>query len=142
LQDGISLAAAERRTATIYLWGYAAEMTLKATYFSLQGFAEDQTITLADLRAARAAGIALGMTWTGNLHDLFAWANLLVRTRSATPGIAYPDALFATQVVQTARRLHNGWSETLRYRKNVAYAYEVQHAREAVQWLVTQMMAL
>src|SRR5437588_2070352 len=119
LQDGLSLAAAGRRTAAIYLWGYAAEMTLKAAYFHLQGFAEDQTITMADLRAARAAGLGLGMTWTGNFHDLFAWADLLMRTRSATPGSGYADVLFGTRVVQTARRLQNSWSETLRYHKNV-----------------------
>ena len=34
-QDGLTAAAGERRTAAIYLWGYAAEMTLKAAYFAL-----------------------------------------------------------------------------------------------------------
>src|SRR5947209_15425997 len=33
--DGLSLAAQGRRTGAIYMWGYCAEMTLKAAYFSL-----------------------------------------------------------------------------------------------------------
>jgi hypothetical protein len=117
-------------------------MVLKAAYFSLLGFADDQPLTMADLHAAQASASGLGVTWTGNLHDLFAWANLLVSTRSAMPGSGYADALFATRVVQTARRLHNGWRETLRYRKNVAYAYEMTQARDAALWLVAHMTVL
>ena len=33
--DGISLAGQGRRTGVIYMWGYCAEMSLKAAYFSL-----------------------------------------------------------------------------------------------------------
>src|SRR2546421_3835698 len=45
-QDGLALAGAGNRTAAIYLWGYAAEMTLKAAYFSLFGLADDDVITV------------------------------------------------------------------------------------------------
>ena len=43
--DGLSLAAAGRRTGAIYLFGYTAEMILKAAYFSLSGLTETDTIT-------------------------------------------------------------------------------------------------
>jgi len=33
--DGLALAGTGNRTASIYLWGYAAEMLLKAAYFAL-----------------------------------------------------------------------------------------------------------
>ena len=45
-QDGLALVGAENRTAAIYLWGYAAEMTLKAAYFALFGLAEEEVITV------------------------------------------------------------------------------------------------
>ena len=44
--DGLALAGAGNRTAAIYLWGYAAEMTLKAAYFSLFGLADNDVITV------------------------------------------------------------------------------------------------
>jgi hypothetical protein len=43
--DAIALQAAGRRTAAVYLWGYVAEMILKAAFFEVSGFAEDQPIT-------------------------------------------------------------------------------------------------
>src|SRR6202008_2021190 len=45
-EDGLALAGAGNRTAAIYLWGYVAEMTLKAAYFSLFGLAEHDAITV------------------------------------------------------------------------------------------------
>src|SRR5262249_13564728 len=45
--DGLACAAAGRRTGAIYLWGYSAEMTLKAACFTLTGIAETTYLTLA-----------------------------------------------------------------------------------------------
>jgi hypothetical protein len=42
--DGLVLAGGGQRTAAIYLWGYTAEMTLKAAYFSLIALAETAVI--------------------------------------------------------------------------------------------------
>ncbi len=49
--DALVLAASGRRTGAIYLWGYTAEMTLKAAYFSLIGMAETDTITWRGIHA-------------------------------------------------------------------------------------------
>jgi hypothetical protein len=136
-QDGLSLAPAGRRTAAIYLWGYAAEMTLKAAYFRLIGFPLAQAITIADLRAARVNALLLGFQWAGNnLHHLESWAQLIVSTRAATPGWAYLVAGFGNEVLARSRTLQPLWSETLRYHKNVAYPYEVGQARTAAEWLL------
>ena len=43
--DVLALATAGHRTGSIYLWGYTAEMTLKAAYFSLLGLAESDVIS-------------------------------------------------------------------------------------------------
>lgn len=47
--DGEAAAAGNRRTAAIYLWGYAVEMIIKAAYFQVDGFSERQTILPSDL---------------------------------------------------------------------------------------------
>lgn len=116
-------------------------MTLKAAYFALLGFTDTQPITLADLRAAAQTSPGLGVAWPGlpynpKLHDLRAWAELLAATRAATPGMAYADPAFGTQMVTRCLRLHRLWSEILRYHKNVAYLYEMEQVRDAAAWLL------
>ena len=56
-QDGLALAAAGRRTGAIYVWGYCAEMLLKAAYFSVTGVAESVPITWQHLSQAITRGI-------------------------------------------------------------------------------------
>ncbi len=135
-KDAQSLAANGRRTAAVYLWGYAAEMTLKGSYFSVFGFTETQRITLDNLRAARLAARSLGVTRFGNLHDVRGWAELLVATRASLPGYAYPIPGFGDTVVVAANRVYGLWRESLRYHKNIAYNYELMQVRTASQWLL------
>lgn len=140
-EDGRTLAAADRRTAAIYLWGYCSEMTLKAAYFATLGFLSTQPITSADLRAAALTAPGLGVAWPGlphypKFHDLRAWAELLAATRVAMPGRAYADPAFATRMVARCTRLQRVWSEILRYHKNVAYLFELEQVREAAAWLL------
>jgi hypothetical protein len=136
--DGVAAATAGRRTAAIYLWGYAVEMTLKAAYFLLDGFGLSQQITMADLRAAVARGQGMGIAWpvASQFHNVRAWAELIVRVRGTTPGLHYPDPTFGVDVVRRVQRLERLWSETLRYHKNVAYQYEVERVRAATEWLL------
>ena len=50
--DGEIAGDRDRRTAAIYLWGYAVEMLLKAAYFEVDGFPERQPILIQDLKNA------------------------------------------------------------------------------------------
>jgi hypothetical protein len=52
------LAIAGDRLAAIYLWGYTAEMLLKAAYFRLRGWLPTQSITLVDLQNAKSYAIS------------------------------------------------------------------------------------
>lgn len=135
-QDGLALAAAGRRTAAIYLWGYAAEMTLKAAYFGLVGFAPAREIFIRDLRSSAANAPALGFTWGGSLHHVESWARLLVSTRANTSGRAYANAAFGSAIVYHSQQIQQRWNEVLRYHKNVAYGYEVSSVRNATHWLL------
>ena len=141
--DALALAAAGRRTGSIYLCGYSAEMVLKSAYFTLAGFSDRQTVTNADLKGAKDyATKTLGMAWTGNFHDLAKWAELLVTRRAVSPALAYAMPGFGTQVVHESRSLQRIWKENLRYHKNVAYAYELNRARAATEWLLANSLLL
>ena len=122
--EGLALAGAGHRTAAIYLWGYATEMTLKAAYFSLSGLAEDDVITMSGhIRPAidRGRNAPLSIAWPlqGAGHNLRAWAELLVGVRAMDPATAYAP-VFQAQVQTCGQRIGQLWRETLRYHKNRA----------------------
>lgn len=136
--DGLVLAAAGNRTAAIYLWGYTAEMTLKAGYFSLIGFGETDPVDVGrHVVPAIDRGRALGIAWQrrGQGHNVRAWAELLIAERSATPGALFVPA-FARQLQTCGQRIQQLWNETLRYHKNRAYLHELRQVREAASWLL------
>ena len=133
--DALALSAARRRTAAIYLWGYAAEMIVKAAYFSFLGLGEADTITWpAHLRPAIDGGRNLGISWPRRSegHNVRAWAELLIAERAATIARAYRSP-FDTSVQMYSQRIEYGWNEILRYHKNHAYLYEVRGIREAAE---------
>jgi hypothetical protein len=135
---GVALAAAGRRTGAIYLWGYCAEMLLKAAYFSVIGVAPDTLIDwkLSILPAIERAKKQFQIGWPskGQGHNIRAWAELLVAER-VDLGTAYPVP-FGLAVQRQGQRIGQLWSETLRYHSNVAYLYEVAQIREATEWLL------
>jgi hypothetical protein len=142
--DAQELAGRGRRTGAVYLWGYAAEMTLKAAYFSLAGLGEADVLTWpGHLRPAIARGRSLGVAWPtpGEGHNVRAWAELLVTVRAPAPARAYPVP-FGQEVQRYGQRLGHLWRETLRYRKNHAYPHEVRQVREAAEWFLTHSSML
>lgn len=137
-EEGVTLAG-DRRTAAIYLWGYAAEMTLKAAYFNFLQFAPDQAIQWRDISTAiNVTGPQqCGITWPsgGKGHNVACWAELLVKDRARHAGKAYSPR-FAAAVIQAGLDVYLRWRETLRYHKNQAYAHEAATVRRAVEWLL------
>jgi hypothetical protein len=142
--DALALAGQGRRTGAIYLWGYTAEMTLKAAYFSLIGLPETQLITWnADLQPAINRGRGMGIAWPaqGAGHNVRAGAELLVAVRTLSPVTIFPPPLGLA--VQThGQRIEQLWRETLRYRKNYAYLHEMRQIREAAEWLLVNAHAI
>ena len=132
--DAIALQTSGRRTASIYLWGYVAEMTLKSAYFNILGFAEDRPITRRDLQDA--------LHPQRGLHHLGLWAQALVGLRAGTPGLAYADPPFGSEVAARAQSLYSLWSETIRYHKNMAHLHEVALARGEAEWLLAHSLEL
>jgi hypothetical protein len=107
--EGVALAAAGYRTGAIYLWGYSAEMALKAAYFRLLGHNETDLITWSGhLFPAIVSGRQYGIAWPnqGQGHNVRAWAELLVTKHAATPGAAYATA-FGLEVQERGQRLAN-----------------------------------
>jgi hypothetical protein len=144
--DGLALAAAGNRTAAIYLWGYTAEMVLKAAYFSVVGISDDDPITMAGhirpaIHRGRAAPFHIAWPPRGEGHNVRAWAELLVAARAQNPATAYgPDVAFQVQGCGQAIGQH--WNETLRYHKNRAYLHELRRVSQATDWLYIHSLDL
>jgi hypothetical protein len=142
--DGLALAGRGRRTGAIYLWGYTAEMVLKAPYFSLF-LADTDPITWAGhlLPAINRGRTVHLIAWLvqGQGHNVRAWAELQVAERAAMPGRAY-IASDARQIQVCGQRIGLLWGEALRYHKNVAYPHEVTQVRLAAEWLLVHLETL
>ena len=91
-EDAWRLAAAGRGAAAIYLWGYAAEMTLKAAWFTLIDFRQDRAIKRKYFQTALRSAQDYAIALHPNLHDLPNWAQLLMQHRIVL-GRVYPSAL-------------------------------------------------
>lgn len=131
--EAIALEAAGCKTGAIYLWGYVAEMTLKAAFFRASGLPPSQAITKGDLKTALQA--LPGSNKYPPLHHLGLWADALTSLRAKTPNLAYPDPTFGSLVVAKGYTLYGIWRETIRYHKNQAYPHEMKRARDAAEWL-------
>jgi hypothetical protein len=142
--DGLALVGQRRRTGAIYLWGYSAEMALKAAYFSITLADTDPITWHGHIRPAITRGQNVHtITWPNNGagHNVRAWAELLVAERATIVGRAYL-ADDARQIQAQGQRIGLLWNETLRYHKNVAYPYEVTQVRLSAEWLLANLETL
>jgi len=139
--DGVTLMSQSRRTAAIYLWGYAAEMTLKAAYFQAVGFPASQRIVNADLKSARNTATGWQIQFR-NYHDLHCWGQLLVETHIRSPIMGHSRGGMGSQVLAHTKSLDQVWRETIRYHKNVAYPHEANRMLSGVDWLLTHSLDL
>jgi hypothetical protein len=142
-EEAIELAAAGHRTGAIYLWGYAAEMTLKAAYFSLIGFDDSKPIerkldlTVAIHRASKAIqGVTDALLDEERGHNVRAWAELLVQVRADDATKTPYAARFGREIQTYGQRIEQLWRVTLRYRHVDAYFCEVVQMHEAVRWFL------
>jgi hypothetical protein len=137
--EAVRLADHGHRTGAIYLFGYVVEMHLKIAFLRLVGHADDVHIPIATLwnyvgQRTTTVARSLGLPGATNLHDLTAWAQLIVAYR-AHHGPAYANADFAGALVANVTEVGARWSETLRYHGNVAYAHELDRVRTSCVWV-------
>ena len=119
--------------ATIYLFGYVAEMILKTAYFRVIGN------SLADLVKpmlvpARNNGAALipGISYE-SYHSLRFWSELL-RAERNIQGRGLPAAT-ENILIQYTNLLYDKWMVEMRYHPNKANEADAREVAEAVQWL-------
>jgi hypothetical protein len=135
-EDASQLARSNRGLAAIYLWGYTVEMTVKAAWFALLGYPEHRSIVRSDLEAAKVKAKSYGIGWSGNFHDLEAWAQLLIQHRAAS-NRPYSVHHFDKILLDHSRRVYHRWRESLRYKRNVPYRFEVEAVAESAEWFLT-----
>ena len=131
------------RHGAIYLFGYVAEMVLKAAYFRLCPTADPSgEIGVSDMHAARTrATNHFGVLWPGtNLHYLPGWVHLLTLERQAA-GRPYPQQ-FAIAVQSNTSDIALLWQEVIRYYDSSPSLAEIGAAHASARWLITQFPLL
>jgi len=139
--EGVDLLNAGRRFGAIYLWGYAAEMVVKAACFSVIGLGETEPL---DWKTHLRPAIEFGRTkasiiwpFRGDGHNVRAWLELLIYTREQVLNKPFPTA-FKEEAQRVGAAVELLWRETLRYHKNVASRREADQMQRAVVWLLNQ----
>ena len=140
-EEGAVLEHGGHRTGAIHLWGYAAEMVLKAAFFELDGFPMRRTITRRDRRRAEQRAAQFGLAPARGPHDVRMWAELLVAERLRR-GRRYRRSGFGVEVVRRAARVAAVWAVELRYHPNRAYEFEVRRMRADVGWIFIRRQIL
>jgi len=140
-EDAAQLARSNRGLAAIYLWGYTVEMTVKAAWFALLGYPDYKSIARKDLETAKAVAKSYGIGWPGNFHDIECWAQLLVQHRVAL-NRPYAVHHFDTVLLAHAHCVYSRWRESLRYKANVPYRFEVEAVAESAEWFLTNSRSL
>ena len=118
----------------VYLFGYSAEMVLKAAYFRNLRFGVIDEID-GDTRnraMAHARGNNL-MTWEP--HDIPGWARLLIWEKQTLHPPAYRSD-FGNQILGQATTIYENWRPLMRYRHTSPPAQIVVRVRRAAGWMV------
>ena len=133
LEEGDFLAERYRLTA-IYLYGYAAEMILKAAYFKNLRLSPVAEIDRDTRNRAMAVARLLKLT-SGDPHDIPGWARLLVRYKEDLGRVAY-EPKFSRKIVANAQTIYENWRPEMRYRSMSPTANNVFEVRTAAEWLI------
>ncbi len=141
-EEGLTLYDAGWRAGAIYLWGYSAEMLLKAAVFRAMGSSLRDEIRKDDLEAARSLARQNNLRWNGNYHFLPGWAELLLFVRTSVPGLRFRDVSLGSTIQFHAIEVNRFWRETIRYHKNIAYRWEAARVRQSVEWLLGNVQVL
>lgn len=126
------------------MWGYCAEMSLKAAYFSLTLAETDPIDWMTHIKPAIDRGRSIhGIVWPsrGAGHNIRAWADLLILERAATAGKSFApedELRIQTHGLEISRL----WSESFRYHSNLPYQYEVTKVRLAAEWFLINLDSL
>ncbi len=128
--DALVCAVEGRHFIGCYLYGYVAEMILKCAYFRNVGV----TITSDLKQHLQTARQQPRMRLGRNLHDLVAWADLIIEARRMA-GRSLNPAL-AGELVLRIGVVETHWKESLRYRPSIAAQPEAEEMNRTVEWLV------
>ncbi len=118
----------------IYLYGYAAEMLLKAAYFKHLRFRALDEIDRDTRNRAMALARSNGKM-NRDPHDIPGWARFLVWDKATLHTPAY-EPKFEGRIVTNALLIYENWRPQMRYRNHSADASTVARVREAALWMV------
>ena len=139
-EEAMLLMCGPRWFISVYMFGYAIEMWLKAGFFHNEGLiGVNDPITTADLRRAWSYRIpaTLGPPFIGNnvsFHEIRVWARLLVHIRGAAGVLPpYPPAI-AMLVETLADQVRQHWGPELRYHHEIVDRVDLGEVRTAAEW--------
>ena len=133
LEEGEFLSERYGLTA-VYLYGYAAEMILKAAYFRNLGYNRLVEIDRGARNRAHASAQANGFM-SRDPHDILGWARLLNWYKETLYPSAYEPKL-SGKIVTNALTVYENWRPQMRYRNIFPAPEKVFAVRAAAAWMI------
>jgi len=130
LAEAIHLLEGGKTLAAIYLFGYVAEMCMKAARYRLLGFQTSDEITTGMRRMI--AGEDAGLPLNNFPHDLEDEAVRLIYIRKKY-AVGFGSQMRA-DIQYHAIKLNSQWRPALRYRSTVPLPVEISSVRESAVW--------
>ena len=119
----------------VYLFGYVAELTIKAATYRLFGLPVNQCIPNRTFQHVEWMMKKDGLRLHGP-HDIMAWANFLVdHCKPMLSGAAYPLG-FGNDVKHHAGMIDANWSPSLRYYGSVVAPPIAAIVQQSSNWFV------
>ncbi len=134
--EGYELLLAGRSFASIYLWGYVAEMLLKSAALRFDGAQPSELVGPRLGPAKTKAKELIGDIDPENYHSLVFWALLLRELRRRKNQAFHPS--IGKELSNRAKRLYVHWRVNMRYRKLVIGADDAKKVLEDVDWFRRQ----
>lgn len=138
--EGISLLVSGRRSAGIYLLGYAAEMILKNACFLTEGARPFDYVgaRLAPIRSWARKNLP-GVP-DESYHSLWFWGRVLRKKRML---LGRPlSRRLDSSLAQRTHRLYGLWIVDMRYKPDEALEREAESVHEDVTWLRDRRLQL
>ena len=121
--------------AGIYLCGYAAEMTLGASYFRAKGYGVLDPISVDDRKRVVAGAKQRRLMDRFNAHDIKGWASLLIEDLAELYRRPL-DPRTERRIRDDSTLIADHWSPKLRYRNIQTDAPEFRRVADAADRLI------
>jgi hypothetical protein len=135
--EGTLLLNSGHHGGAVYLFGYVAELVLKAVAYRHFGTGDSVTIQKSDRTAVEDLMKQDALVPKGH-HDILKWAKYVVLKKGSLTGMPYPQ-LYGMEIESRADLIDRWWAPQLRYHILPLAFAEALAVQQAARWFLMEV---